>query len=416
MRFLIFSFGFFLLLLALGAAAVVAFGIEREALIEREVRLSAADVRHVRDLLALHDPRKMRDGQVETVVVGQRDLELAVNYLTGLVGRGGAAIEIGDGSARLRATLHLPRSKLGEYVNIDAELVAGEGLPRLAPFAIGRLQIPESVTDFLLRLALDTWYHTIGSERTSDVVRRVVFEPGVMRLTYRWDARVVAAMRDALMPPADQDRLAAYNALLVERMQSGRGPVALSQLLPTFFALARTRSAAGEPAAENRALITLLAYYVQNGGIERLAPAAAHWPQPERRTVTLLGRRDLAQHFLVSAALAAQVGDAIADAIGVFKEVDDADGGSGFSFRDLCADKAGTAFGARGSAPSSAAALQQLVIELRKDNELMPAVEDLAENMQQATFTQRYGGVGDPRYEAIVSDIADRIRRLPLYR
>ena len=64
-----------------------------------------------------------------------------------------------------------------------------------------------------------------------------------------------------------------------------------------------------------------------------------------RVELTLNGRHDSAQHFVISAALAAWAGEPVAEAIGLYKELDDARRGSGFSFADLAADRAGTRFG-----------------------------------------------------------------------
>ena len=63
------------------------------------------------------------------------------------------------------------------------------------------------------------------------------------------------------------------------------------------------------------------------------------------QNVTLDGREDFAKHFIVSAAIAAFADTALADAIGLYKEIDDARYGSGFSFNDIAADRAGTKFG-----------------------------------------------------------------------
>ena len=59
---------------------------------------------------------------------------------------------------------------------------------------------------------------------------------------------------------------------------------------------------------------------------------------------TLLGRRDLAQHFFVSGYLTATMGAEAANAAGVAKELVDANTTSGFSFADLAADRAGVRF------------------------------------------------------------------------
>ena len=59
---------------------------------------------------------------------------------------------------------------------------------------------------------------------------------------------------------------------------------------------------------------------------------------------TVHDRRDLAQHFAVSCALAVVVGSHGAEIAGISKELSDARGGSGFSFADLAADFAGIRF------------------------------------------------------------------------
>ena len=43
-------------------------------------------------------------------------------------------------------------------------------------------------------------------------------------------------------------------------------------------------------------------------------------------------------------------------------------------------------------------------------------MRDLPEFMAQAEFVRRFGGVGQPRYQAMVDRIEQRIAALPLYR
>ena len=58
--------------------------------------------------------------------------------------------------------------------------------------------------------------------------------------------------------------------------------------------------------------------------LEKLLPEAANWPRSPPQNVTLDGREDFAKHFIVSAAIAAFADTALADAIGMYKEIDDA--------------------------------------------------------------------------------------------
>jgi len=59
---------------------------------------------------------------------------------------------------------------------------------------------------------------------------------------------------------------------------------------------------------------------------------------------TMRGRRDLAQHFFLSAYLTAAVGASAAESAGLVKELADSRSSSGFSYRDLAADMAGIHF------------------------------------------------------------------------
>ncbi len=416
MRFLLYSATVLSLLLFFALAVVLALSVEPEPLVAREVRLSPGQVRQVRDLAALHDPRKLQNGQLGRVVMRQADLLMVMNYLAGVFGRGGAEIQLGAGVAQVRATLTLPPNPIGRYVNVEATLHEGNGLPRLDPFRIGRVPVPPTVTRFLLTAALDAWYRSTGSVRTSEVIQAVSFSPDRMTLSYRWDDEVVTAVRDVWLPAAQRERFEIYNAELAALTRAAPAKMPLSELLHGLFGLARERSVGGDWVPENQAVTAVLSLYVTRGSVTALVPEARGWSRPARRTITLAGRRDLAQHFLVSAALAAHGGDVLAYALGELKELDDASGGSGFSFRDLGADKAGTALGLALVQPESAERVQQRLARVLDERDFMPTVSDLEENMQVKQFAERYGSVDDARYREVVMRIDDRIAALPLYR
>lgn len=132
--------------------------------------------------------------------------------------------------------------------------------------------------------------------------------------------------------------------------------------------------------------------------------------------VTLGGRSDFSQHFTVSAALASTAGSPLSDVIGVYKEIEDSHGGSGFSFNDIAADRAVTRFGELATASYSGAqkVQRQLAASLR-ESDIMPEVSDLPEYLQKTEFNRRYGGVGSPAYIKVTNEIERRITALPLY-
>ena len=116
----------------------------------------------------------------------------------------------------------------------------------------------------------------------------------------------------------------------------------------------------------------------------------------------------------MSAAIAALAGTALADAVGLYKEIDDSRGGSGFSFNDIAADRAGTRFGERAVAAGQAAPLQTRVAAGLRESDILPATDDLPEFMPEAEFKARFGGVDGPGYRDMMKEIERRVAALPL--
>jgi hypothetical protein len=139
---------------------------------------------------------------------------------------------------------------------------------------------------------------------------------------------------------------------------------------------------------------------------------------PERKvrlkvlgTPTVHGRHDLAQHFAVSAALTAVLGEKKAESAGIIKELlDSGEGGSGFSFADLAADLAGIALARRVLARPAALAEAQKRFRVA-DFALPPT--GLVEGLTLAEFEKRYGGTRDPRFKKARDDLVRRIAALP---
>jgi uncharacterized protein YfiM (DUF2279 family) len=416
MRFF-FKLLFLLLLLSpFALAAAVFLAVEKSPAVTRDVTLSPDEVQRAKELFAQHDPRKLQDGEVKTVVVSQSDLDLAFNYLVDLAGNGNAKLTADDGSATLLVTLRIPENPLGRYVNVQIEVLEGSGIPKVDYVRVGKVPVPGFVANFLLRRALDKFYGAQGTKTASDLVRETKFSNSRLEVTYEWDSQITDAVRGVLVSAADQERLAYYNEYLVTFAAESGDSVSFATLLQQLFEVAAARSQGAGAAAENRAVILLLSTYVNDRGIQRLAPDSANWPQPVRREVTLGGRKDFAQHFVTSAALSAMGGSAISDAIGLFKEVDDSRGGSGFSFNDLCADLAGTRFGDWATTPARVAKIQSGLADMKSERDIMPDVTGLPEHMPEAEFLQQFGGIGAPKYEAMVTEIEQRVASLPLYR
>jgi hypothetical protein len=127
---------------------------------------------------------------------------------------------------------------------------------------------------------------------------------------------------------------------------------------------------------------------------------------------TLRGRRDLCQHFAVSAALADLVGGTIAEQVGLAKEQADMLKTSGFSFTDLCADFAGVEFAKHIRAkPGALATLKDQF----KVIDYMPDPDGLRDGLSAEKFRRDFGGVDHEKFDKALKDIRERITGLKAY-
>ena len=88
--------------------------------------------------------------------------------------------------------------------------------------------------------------------------------------------------------------------------------------------------------------------------------------------------------------------------------------GSGFSFNDLAADKAGVRLGR--IAVHDPLELQSRLSQAQSDTDLLPDVRDLPEFLTAAQLQQRYGGIDTPAYRALMDNIDHRIAQTPALR
>jgi hypothetical protein len=128
---------------------------------------------------------------------------------------------------------------------------------------------------------------------------------------------------------------------------------------------------------------------------------------------TILGRRDLAQHFVVSAYLAAAGGTQLAVSTGLIKEMADASGGSGFSFCDMAANRAGILFA--GSLLNKRVPLRAVGDEFTVVA-YMPSIDELPEGLNAAQLLAEYGPQNDDRFQRELQRIDQRLLQLPSYR
>jgi hypothetical protein len=417
MRFVLKLFLIIAVAVPLAAASVLYLAIDLEPTVRRAAEITPSNIERAKQVLDQNDPRKLRTGSRRSITFNQQDLDVAANYLAHFYANGGARLILNNRKAELAASLRPPQIPVIFYFNVTAKLTGWSPLPRLDELRVGRLVIPGLIADWLMT---QTMVQLLGKEAVDaavQTIKQVDLKQGQLNVVYEWSSNLPETLRRAAFTVDDQERLRTYQERLTLISNAPKDKnVSLAELLVALFELAEVRSRQGNPVAENRAVILVLALYANGKPLGTILPAAKDWPRPTKQTVTLDGRDDLSKHFIVSAAIAAKAGAPLSDAVGVYKEIEDSRGGSGFSFNDIAADRAGTRLGEYAANPALAQKVQRQLSAGVGEKDIMPKTADLPEFMPEKEFLRRYGGVDAPPYKKMMAEIERRVAALPLYR
>jgi hypothetical protein len=206
--------------------------------------------------------------------------------------------------------------------------------------------------------------------------------------------------------------------LIAEAPTVSGGDGRFAALMESAFAKARGNSAGGDAVLQNRAAILALGTALGHEKIACLAglPGDADLVRQAaaaRGNASLRGREDWARHYLASAALAVLENPFFSDSAGLAKEaLDTISRGSGFSFADLAADKAGILFAEAATRNEASARAMQARLQKGFDVEaFFPPVSDLPEGLSPEQFQSQYGAVGGRGYRQMLQEIDRRLSR-----
>lgn len=405
-----------ILLSPLAVAALAWFALADRPLVTDSVTLSHQDIARAKAILKANDPRHLPPGSRRTIEIGASDLNLAGSYLIKQLFGGSSRIALDDNRLNLKVSAAVPMLPLRNTINLDTTIRADQGRATIASFTVGQVPVPGPMATLIARYLIGKFYVRAQIDTAAELVRDLHLYPDRLQLTYQWNPALIEQARDTLLTDGDRDALRFYHDLLagLQAQNIGRRG-SLVDLLAPIFSAALERSKRRDPVVENTALLTVLGTWASHQDLSGLVPGQLS--RPGRFRLKLQRRGDFAQHFLTSAALAARGDGALSDAVGLFKEIADTDHGSGFSFTDIAADRAGTRFGELATrSAESAHTLQRRLAAGVAETDLMPPARDLPEHMDAATFRQRFDHVGSPAYLAMMDLIEQRIDACSLYR
>ncbi len=414
------------LVILLVGLTVLGLCIETSPQVITQANLSPENIARAKGLYRQHQSRLLRSGETREVQLAESELNLLATYLGEHVAARGTEVALEPGVLVLKlswdisALLFANKGSAG-YLNLQAVFASSDlqnsaGRVRLQSLRIGRVFFPAHLSTALLQVVLERFSLSREVAVVASAFQTIDFHSQSMAITYQWPTELLATLRRRLISLEERQTLALYQQFLVAEVEREGRNLSFTGLLEAVFAYGLSRSQSSDPIAENRAAIMVLAAYANGGGLSTLVPAARSWPRPRRARLLLNGRNDLVRHFITSAALTVAGGRSIAATFGLYKEISDARGGSGFSFKDLAADMAGTRFAELAlTSRRSAIQLQQRLAKGRGKTLLLPQLHGLPENLNEAHFQRDYGAVTDPRYRRVVDDIEARIKALALY-
>lgn len=352
------------------------------------------------------------DGTPRRVRLSQRDLEASAT----LVGHGFDWLRvqpsIEGGAFVSQASLRLTDRT---WVNITGRVATGMTAFPDVELQVGAWRFPPWTVRSVLRVAdhLARWRgHQLPP--TTSMVRDVAVGRHAVAATLavpRGLFRFAREMAGSSGAPIDEALVEATYRRLVDAKLAADAP--LGAALRIAFG---ERPIYAEAVGHNRAALIALAMYVASPQAQRLVGSEVSIETTDAPPMQLGGRRDLAKHFTLSAALAVTLDPRFTRAIGEWKELDDSlPGGSGFSFVDLTADRAGLHLARAAIDPATAEGVAGQLATVGDDALFPSAAHRLAEGLSEAEFSRRYGGLDASRYRQAIRRADRLLARLPLY-
>ncbi len=378
------------------------------------------------EILRRFDPRNMGAGQTTAISVRDSEISGALGAALSRVGAAHGRVLTEDGNVVIQGTaqLPIPETFLGRYLNVQARIAPSDKELDVTSLSVGSLSVPGWIIRPVAIYLLD-WF--IGKGKGEPIyasVKSVEVVGDMITVGVQPPEGLVADVQAATVKAMQLDNAEAIRSyyLTIAQVSTAqtKTPVSFAEYLGPLFSVAQERSQSGDPVEENRALILALAMYFGDSRFQVLLKDVDTSDiintgfKPGH--VKLQSRHDWVQHFTTTAGLQVAAGSKISNLIGEVKEINDADGPSGFSFADIAADRTGVRFAEVATvSEDSARAMQSALATGAREGDFFPRVSDLPEGLSEAEFTARYGSIDSPTFDSVVQQIDGRIGKIGIY-
>lgn len=412
------------LIMAAALTAAVFLVAEDYALVARTATPSESEIAELRKIISENKPAQVLKSGKKTLVLTTSQINQLMSYASYRLNPSLSANMVTDRDRfYLRSSFRLPDNPLGQFLNISvkARVQLAKYLV-IEELKLGQLRVPPVlvtiVEPYMLEQLNSRYAEYIALWK---YLRRIDLRKEKVTVYYRLErsdlAQIKKLGRKVLVNSESRKKVLAYTTELeniLSRMPDTRQ--SLIHLLVPMFDFARAQSVKSqEPVEENRMALLVLGSYMTGRNPAKYISDEAVKPFKKIK-FTLKERTDLSQHYLVSSAINALSGTAWSNAIGLEKELNDADGGSGFSFVDLMADIAGNKLAQAALNKASAANLQEKMTSLQNESEIIGRIEGLQEGLTEREFKLEYGNANSDEYMTVVREIERRLFRSTAYR
>lgn len=418
---------------------VLSYAIDSYALVVSTASVDADSAGKVK-MIAQQLHKDLNDPEAS---LQRKQLALSENEINGIIALGMRGIKGFKGRVnvtpigiKIAFTFALPLNPFGNYINLTATIIPSQTGLVLHNVSMGSLELPGDVAMSFAEALLN---RLLSGKKTGTrlikSIESITVEDSKLTLVYHVIPNLkqifedtkgrVKNIRDDLALLGDPVLVKLYYHELCNFHNQVAGltkdKVSLGFYLSTVFTVAQKRSLMGEnPVEENKAGLLALAIFLGSARFDSVVGAidkeTHQMCKPTVRHIVLANRSDLRLHFIYSAALKVISDSGLSFALGEFKELlDSQKGGSGFSFADLAADRAGIRFAEQALDSSGALRIQDMAAELTQEKMFFPSISALPEGLPQHLFEER-GGIESDYYRKYLAIINDRIDNLTLYK
>jgi uncharacterized protein YfiM (DUF2279 family) len=406
----------YLILFAILAASIFFYATDDAAKVRDKRLITFQDINRAKQLLI---ESNATNAVSRSLILTENDVNIAANYFLNRHFDSATRIKLNNAHLTTRISIALPDILFNRYLNISFNLKEQQGQLTPENFIAGQIKVPKIFSGFIIDTIIQlTALHNYYLQAKQHI-SKIKLTSNHLKVNYHYSPEAFSQILSLLALSVDDDSKIIYQQKLSEIIANHdqEWRLSLAQLLQPLFHLAYQRSTLDSAITENRIAILVINAYVNDREVKRFLPLPSSTAiTVPKLSVFLYKRKDMAKHFMWSAALTAAGSSYLADMLAQEKEMADAQQGSGFSFVDLAADRAGMYFGKMAtSSPLTARELQRGMAKIEDYTAFMPDVRDLPENLNEKEFKYRFNSTSNPSFQQILTLIDARIAASPVY-